>query len=208
MAKHGINPKQWFYGFGRDLAARGDRVRRVLAGCASEQWLNAELFAHLAGVLPNGMYAYPEYRKRDVSVFSYRAGASAADDVTEAVIETKLAYASYSDAKVGAYTERLCEQMNRVAASVASEQSEPCRVVGLIVGVWVEWPSRFGRRRARPDLGTFRRSAGAVVRKRARLHDVRAAKETLETMVPLRWIRNGQERIAVGLVGQYLLLER
>jgi len=207
MAKHGINAKKWFYGFRNNLSARADHVRRVLAGCASEQWLNAELFAHISSVVPEGMYAYPEHRKRDVSVFSYRSGDKARNDLTEAIIETKLVYATYSEEKVGTYTTRLCEQMIDVARNVAREQEEPCQVFGLMVGVWVEWPNRFYKRRTRRTLGLFRRTAGGIVRDRARKYRVRAAKEALESIVPIGTIRNGREAVEVALVGQYLLLE-
>lgn len=209
MGKHGINPKQWFYGFRADLRRRQDHVRQVLAGAAAEQWLNAEFCAYLARTVPRDLYAYPEYRKRDISVFSFDANTTEDHDLTEAVIETKLVYGGYSRGKVSAYAARLAQQMRAASRSVRDEQDAPCLVLGLALGVWVSWPRRPGRRGAAegPSLKTLRIEGGRALREGAKRHGARPARESLETLLEPGSVKNGGQRIEVALVGQYLLLQ-
>ncbi len=208
MGQRGINPKSWFYGFRDELRERADSVRQVLAGAAAEQWLNAELCAYLARSLPRGLYAYPEYRKRDICVFRADDSSSTDEgDRTAAAIETKLVYPGYSPGKIGAYAGRLAQQMKAVHDDIYREEGGHAPVVGMAFGVWVRWPERFYRRSSqrRPDLGWLRRDGGRSVREGARRF-ARPAREAFETILNPELVNNGGFEIEVALVGQYLLL--
>jgi hypothetical protein len=204
MKRWGVNPKKWFYGFRDELRSRADEVSLRLAGAAAEQWLNAELFAYLARNLRNsgGLYAYTEWKKHDVTVFSL--------DPTdphdyekkggiEAILETKLFYTGYKSAKMQGYFDKLITQMERARSSMSKDGSPHGASIGLVLAAYVRWPDR--------------KQETAKQFKQRLLDTGRThfAKRTLETIIDRRHrdeVHVGAlgRPIEVSLYGQYLLL--
>lgn len=206
MGKKGVNPKAWFYGFGRHLntGTRATHVRRALAGSAAEQWLNMELNAYLLGVLPLGLYTYPEASKRDVCVFSFEHPEQHEDDhLVEAAIETKVVYRQYGKGAIRGRVSKMAVQLERTL-----EAEQACKAVGLVLGVWTNWASakpRRARTARRSSLREFSRLAGGEVRDAARERGFRAAKPTMETLVDAGKVQVGPWEVEVALVGQYFV---
>ncbi len=197
--ERGVNPKRWFYRFQEVLEARPDHARLILAGSAAEQWLNAEFTACIAEELDRDgdLYAYAEWLKHDVGIFR--------DDEHEAavaLVEIKLIYRSYSEQKVVQYLSKLQMQMRR-----AREQK--CHVVGVVLGVWAEWPTnrsdgmaRWSEKRTRRSFVEFRETLGSAARE---IFGDQMARPTMETLLDAGTVRNGSVHdIQAGLVGQYV----
>lgn len=210
MGKRGVNPKAWFYGFGRHLnrPARVQHVRRALAGSSAEQWLNMEFNAYLLDTLPPGLYAYPESSKRDLSVFSFEYPEQNENEhVAEAVIETKLIYRQYSQPSISRRIGVMAAQLKRTL-----DAEEACKAVGLVFGVWANWtnPARPVRTRAarRLNLASFRDIAGKTIRDAALEWKFRGAKPTMETLVAPGTVKVGPWNVEIALVGQYFLQDK
>lgn len=209
MGKRGVNPKSWFYGFGRHLndAARVQHVRRALAGSSAEQWLNMEFNAYLLGVLPQGLYTYPETSKRDLSVFSFEHPEQHEDEhAIEAVIENKLIYRQYSPSAIRIRVNTMAAQLERTL-----RVEDACKAMGLVLGVWADWTNAARPRRVRTarrlNLASFRKIAGQAVRDAALGRGFRAAKPTMETLVAPGKVQVGPWAVEIALVGQYFLRE-
>ena len=212
MAKWGINPKDWFYGFRDDLQERSEHVRARLAGAAAEQWINAEFFAFLSKFLDGDrrFYVYPEWKKLDMAVFRQHEHHDKTDehDPIEAIVEAKLFYRGYAKTKTRAYVAKLGEQLDNARALMIEDSVDGHvgKCVGLVFAAYVKWPERFDGRKNRATSGEFKRYAGSLIRSSLPKR-VKVAKETLETLVEEGKTKIGSVEVDVGLYGQYVTLD-
>ena len=188
MSRRGVNPKRWFYELRSELQKRPE----VLAGAASEQWLNAELFRVVARGLGQRLTAAPEVGKSDVVIAAL--GDDGADwDNPAAIIEVKLVYRSYSEAKIRTYIRRLIEQMRE--ARKRTPQS-----YGFLYAVYNVWEDRS----TALTFADFRKRVLTILRDEAK--GVQLARRTLETFIDECPQKIGGMTVSLGVAAQYLFV--
>lgn len=125
-ARSGFGSKDLFFSIIKphfDTPANARRLATSLLGCASEQWVNAELFQALVAS-GRDFFVWPENEKHDLVVYRDHE-----QKEPELIVETKLLYATYPRKKKDAKLADLARQLKR-----ARDNHPDAQAIGLIVG--------------------------------------------------------------------------
>lgn len=190
MGQRGINPKRWFYDLRTNIE---NRCPQVLAGAASEQWINAELFRTVAADLGPGMTACPEVGKCDLLVVPVEAEMPRWDTPL-ALVEVKLIYRKYPPSKIRRYIATLIQQL-------LSRRRPVKQRFGFLYAIYNVWPGETPK----VTFDGFKKRVLKILRQElGKNPSVTMAKPALETLVTERPQDIGGARIRIAAAGQYL----